>query len=88
MRGRNKMPRVIGRHHTDYRQSRKSHNRWDKLKRMKKDNKLLAKLDNGQLPTSPGSILEHTDYDGKSYLQNENYISDFDKEIKRIEGRE
>lgn len=38
---------------------------------------------------SVGSILEHTADDGKSYLiQHENYISDFDKEIKRIEGRE
>ena len=37
---------------------------------------------------SVSSILEHTADDGKSYLQDENYISDFDKEIKQIEGRE
>jgi len=68
----------------DYRQSKKSHYLWDKPKKPKKANKLLTKQDNGQLPTSPGSILEHTAYDGQSYLQNANYISDFARKSKEL----
>ncbi len=41
---------VMGGNTADYRQSKKSHNRWDKLKRLKKTNKLLSEQENGRFP--------------------------------------
>jgi hypothetical protein len=78
---------VIGGHHADCWQSKKSQNLWDKFKRLKKANKLLAEQGNGRFPTlheSVGSILEHTADDGKSYLQDENYISGFPRKSKEL----